>query len=73
MSFFYAFRKIYFVEKSSKIADELKDIDKCIYLDGDTLIKKSLEDLYDLDLGDNYVAAVPDETVLVVPIFVPPL
>lgn len=42
------------------IADELKDIDKCIYLDGDTLIKKSLEDLYDLDLGDNYVAAVPD-------------
>ncbi|MDR0920356.1 MAG: glycosyltransferase, partial [Oscillospiraceae bacterium] len=35
-------------------------LDKCIYLDCDTLILKDLKELYDFDLGDNYVAGVPD-------------
>lgn len=38
----------------------LKDYDKIIYLDGDILVKGDIADLYDIDLGDNYVAAVHD-------------
>ncbi|WP_300809012.1 glycosyltransferase family 8 protein [uncultured Acetatifactor sp.] len=38
----------------------LPDINKVIYLDGDTIIQKSLDELYQCRLGDNYVAAVND-------------
>ncbi len=43
-----------------KLASVLKDYDKCIYLDGDTVVLEDLCDLYDNDLKDNYVGGVPD-------------
>lgn len=33
------------------------EVDKCLYLDPDILVRKPLRPLYDLDLGDNYLAA----------------
>ncbi len=36
----------------------LKDCDKCIYIDGDTVAQDSLFNLYSIDLGDNYIGAV---------------
>ena len=38
----------------------LKNSDRVIYLDGDTVILKDLFDFYNTDLGDNYVGAVDD-------------
>ena len=38
----------------------LKDADKAIYLDGDTLVRHDLQEMYDIDLGDNYVGGVID-------------
>lgn len=35
----------------------LKDIKKILYLDADLLIRNEIKELYDLDLGDNYLAA----------------
>lgn len=42
------------------LAEILEDVKKVIYLDGDTLIQKSLREMYDFDLKDDYVAAVED-------------
>ncbi|MBR1423952.1 glycosyltransferase family 8 protein [bacterium] len=36
------------------------DLDKMLYLDGDILVLKDLSNLYNVDLEDNYVAAVID-------------
>ncbi len=36
------------------------DADKCIFLDGDTIVKMNLLPLYDADMGDNYLAGVRD-------------
>ncbi|MBD5405946.1 glycosyltransferase [bacterium] len=36
------------------------ELKKCLYLDCDILVRKSLRELYNTDLGDNYVAAVRD-------------
>lgn len=41
----------------------LCDIDKVLYLDGDLLIRDSIESLYSIDLEDNYLAAVKDMLV----------
>lgn len=38
----------------------LKDLDKVLYLDCDTIILKDLTDLYNTNLGNNYVAAADD-------------
>ena len=38
----------------------LQNVSRVIYLDGDTLIQKSLYDLYNYELNDNYVASVND-------------
>jgi lipopolysaccharide biosynthesis glycosyltransferase len=40
------------------ISDLLPDYDKCLWLDGDTIIQKDLGELYDIDLGKNYLGAV---------------
>ena len=37
-----------------------KDVDRCIYLDCDTIIRHSLKELWELELGDCIVAAVDD-------------
>lgn len=42
------------------LAGILHNIDKVIYLDGDTIILKDLSDLYNTNLGDNY-AGVSDD------------
>ena len=42
------------------IADLLPNLDRIIYLDGDLIVKESLWDLYNIDLGDNLIAAVED-------------
>ena len=41
-----------------KIAEILSDYDKCLYLDGDILVCNDLTELYNFDLGNNYVAGV---------------
>lgn len=43
-----------------RLAEILQQEDKVIYLDGDTLVQKSLRGLYDHGLEDYYVAAVND-------------
>jgi len=43
-----------------KIPDLCPDLNKVLYLDCDTLVTGKLEDLFDLDLGENYVASVKD-------------
>lgn len=43
-----------------KIAEIFKDMDKILYLDGDIIVRDNLVDLYNTELGDNYVAAVRD-------------
>ncbi|MCM1338111.1 MAG: glycosyltransferase family 8 protein [Muribaculaceae bacterium] len=42
------------------VADVLKDIDRVLYLDIDILVRGSLRELYNTDLGENLIAAAPD-------------
>lgn len=42
------------------IAEVIKDIDKCIYLDCDVLVNSDLAILYDVKLENNYIAGVKD-------------
>lgn len=42
------------------MADLLKDIDKVIYLDCDTIILSSLKDLFMIDIENYYIAAIED-------------
>ena len=42
------------------IADYLKEINKVLYLDADTLVLEDLSEVYKTKLNDNYVAAVKD-------------
>lgn len=41
-------------------AELLSNVDKALYLDGDVLIKGDLQNLFDIDLQDDFVAAVKD-------------
>ena len=43
-----------------KAASVLSGIDKCVYIDGDTLIVKDLSELFNIDLEDNYLGGVLD-------------
>lgn len=43
-----------------KLSSLLKHENKCIYLDGDTLVLKDLKDMYNLDISEYYVAGVAD-------------
>lgn len=42
------------------ILDILKNFSKVIYIDCDTIVKKDLAELYDIDIGESYVGAVSD-------------
>ena len=42
------------------IPEILPKVDKLLFLDGDIIVQDDLAELYDTDLGDNYVAAVKD-------------
>ncbi len=41
--------------------------DKAIYIDSDVVVPGDLAELYDLELGDNLIAACPDHSVVEVP------
>ena len=43
-----------------KLPDLCPDLDKILYLDCDTMVNQSLKSLFELDLKNNYVAAVKD-------------
>ncbi|GHV28823.1 hypothetical protein FACS189481_0270 [Clostridia bacterium] len=43
-----------------RVPSVLSNIQKCIYLDTDTLIREDLSELYDIDVSDYYVAGVAD-------------
>lgn len=43
------------------IFDKLSYLDKVLYMDVDTIILSSLDELYKTDLGDNYAAVVQDQ------------
>ena len=45
------------------ISDFLLDEDRCIYLDTDLLVLRDLAELYDMSMGDNIIASVPDISV----------
>ena len=42
------------------LPDVLSDWDKVLYIDTDMIIQKDLSKLFNIDLGDNYIAAVKD-------------
>ena len=46
-----------------------KEYDKIIYIDSDTVVLTDIADMYNIDMGDNLVAGVPDGAVQTVPIF----
>ena len=41
-----------------QLPELLKEIDKCIYLDVDTVVKKDLKELFDIEMKDEYMAGV---------------
>lgn len=42
------------------IPNILKDLDRVLYLDGDIIVQKDLVELYNYDIGENYIGAVKD-------------
>ena len=42
---------------------EILPFDKVIYLDGDTLVNLDIRELWEIDVGDNYLAAARDEVI----------
>jgi lipopolysaccharide biosynthesis glycosyltransferase len=43
-----------------KIPDLMRDFDKVVYIDADTITNRDLADLYDIDVDEYYIAAVRD-------------
>lgn len=44
-----------------------KEYDKAIYIDSDVILKGDIAELFDIDIGDNYIGACNDLSVLDVP------
>ncbi|MBQ8658311.1 MAG: glycosyltransferase family 8 protein [Clostridia bacterium] len=51
------------------IAGMFPELDKAVYIDSDTILLGDIAELYDTELGDNLVGAVPDGAVAIVPEF----
>ena len=51
------------------IPDLYPEFDKAIYLDSDMTVLSDISSLYNIDMGDNLIAAVPDGAVQVIPPF----
>lgn len=49
------------------IATMFPQYDKCIYIDSDVVVLGDLAELFDTDIGDNYIGACADESVVDVP------
>jgi len=43
-----------------KIPEVLQDLEKCIYIDTDTLVLKDLTELFNINIHDNYIGAAND-------------
>ncbi len=52
------------------IADLFPQYDKGIYIDGDVIVAGDISELYNIDLGDNIIAACPDFSIRGLPEFV---
>ena len=44
-------------------------LEKAVYLDADIILNDDVANLYDIDLGDNLIGAVTDESVVGIPVF----
>lgn len=42
------------------IPELIREYDKCIYLDCDIIVHGDLKELYEIELGNNYLAGVKD-------------
>ncbi len=52
------------------IPEMFPQYDKVVYMDCDTVLLTDIAKLYTIDIGDNYIGAVADQAVAVVPAFV---
>lgn len=52
------------------IAELFPQFEKCLYLDCDTIITGDISELYNTNIGENLVGAVPDASVQVTPEFI---
>lgn len=52
------------------IPELFKNMKKALYIDSDIVVVDDIANLYNMDLGDNLVGAVPDMTVALVPEFI---
>lgn len=43
----------------------LKDEKKCVYLDGDTMVRKDISDMFDINMDNYYIAGVRDFNVII--------
>lgn len=59
---FNGIKNVYHVTNTALIKFDLpnilSDVEKTLYIDGDILVQKDLSDLYNIELGDNYIAAI---------------
>ena len=51
------------------IPDLYPQFDKVLYLDSDIVILSDIADLYNVDMGDNLLAAVPDDVIQTIEVF----
>lgn len=51
------------------IPDLYPQFDKVLYLDSDIVILSNIADLYNVDMGDNLLAAVPDDVIQTIEVF----
>lgn len=51
------------------IPDLYPQYDKVLYLDSDIVILSDIADLYNIDMGDNLVAAAPDDVIQTIEVF----
>lgn len=51
------------------IADMFPQYDKAIYIDGDTIVKGDLGELFSINLKDNYLGAVPERVMRIDDVF----
>ncbi len=47
-----------------QLADILTDLDKCLYIDGDTVIEKDLSEFYNTNIEDAYAGVIPDYAMM---------
>lgn len=47
----------------------LPEYDKVLYLDSDLIVLGDISELYNVDLGDNYIGAIPEEVMNLVKVF----